>query len=147
MSQQTTLYDTDFYVWTQEQAALLRDGKARDLDWTNLAEEMESVGASEKRTIASQLLRLLAHLLKWCYEPTHRGHSWQDSINDARVQIELTVETSPSLHTYPAQSLARAYTRARRQAHRDTGLELATFPEGCPWDIEQVLAEDFWPEG
>lgn len=138
-------YDTDFYAWTQAQAALLRD-RARDLDWTNLAEEIDSVGASEKRTIASQMLRLLAHLLKWCYEPSHRGPSWQDSISDARVQIELTIETSPSLHTYPAQSLARAYTRARQKAHRDTGLPLQTFPDTCPWEVEQVLDEDFWPE-
>ena len=147
MSQHPDLYDTDFYQWTQAQAAALRDGKLTALDLVHLAEEIDSVGASEKRTIASQLLRLLAHLLKWGYEPSHRGPSWQDSINDARVQIGLTIETSPSLHRYPAQSLARAYTRARRQAHRDTGLPLATFPDTCPWEVDQILAEDFWPEG
>lgn len=143
----TELYDSDFFLWTQDQAAALRDGKLDAMDLAHLAEEMESVGASEKRTIASQLLRLLAHLLKWGYEPSHRGPSWQDSINDARVQIGLTIETSPSLHRYPAQSLARAYTRARRQAHRDTRLPLQTFPDTCPWEVAQVMDEDFFPEG
>lgn len=147
MNQQTDLYDTDFYQWTQAQAAALRDGKARDLDWTNLAEEIDSVGASEKRTITSQLIRLLAHLLKWRYEPSHRGHSWQDSISDARRMIALTTLDSPSLHMHPATRLAFAYRHARRDARRDTGLPLQTFPEVCPWDVEQVVDDDFFPEG
>lgn len=143
------LYDTDFYQWTQEQAALLRDGKARDLDWTNLAEEMESLGASEKRTLGSHLQVLLLHLLKWQYQPTHRqdSHSWQDSIDEAREQIGDVLESSRSLRRHLPTLLAKHYPRARRKAHRETGLELATFPDTCPWDVEQVLAEDFWPEG
>ena len=44
MPQETTLYDTDFYTWTQEQAALLREGASTALDLGNLAEEIESLG-------------------------------------------------------------------------------------------------------
>jgi hypothetical protein len=141
-----TLYDTDFYQWTQAQAALLRE-RVRDLDWDNLAEEIESVGRSDKRTITTQLIRLLAHLLKWQYEPSHRGHSWQDSITDARRMIALTIEDSPSLHLHPDTRLVFAYRHARHEAHRETGLPLDTFPDTCLWDVNQVLDDDFWPEG
>jgi hypothetical protein len=143
----STLYDTDFFLWTQEQAALLRD-RAGDLDWDNLAEEIESVGISDKRALTSQLTRLLLHLLKWRYESTHRqqGHSWQDSITDARRMIRLIVRDSPSLRTFPATRLAEAYADARHDAAQETGLPLATFPEACPWDLTQVLDRTFFPE-
>jgi hypothetical protein len=147
MSQHTDLYDTDFFLWTQAQAALLRDGKARDLDWSNLAEEIESVGRSQKHAIRSQLVRLLLHLLKWRYEPSHHGHSWQDSITDARTQIALTIEDSPSLRDFPRDALAFAYRHARRKASLETHLPLQTFPDTCPWDVDQVLDDTFLPEG
>jgi hypothetical protein len=134
-------------VWTQEQAALLREGKARDLDWTNLAEEIDSVGRSQKHAVRSQLVRLLLHLLKWRDEPTHRGQSWQDSISDARTQIALTIEDSPSLRHFPREALAFAYRHARRKASLETRVPLATFPDTCPWDVEQVLDDAFFPEG
>jgi hypothetical protein len=141
-------YDTDFYTWTQEQAALLRAGHVQACDLENLAEEVESLGASDKRLITSQLVRLLTHLLKWCYQPSHRqeGHSWQDSISDARRMIALTIDDSPSLQAYPGARLAFAYQHARRSAQRGTRLALATLPETCPWMLEQVLDDDFFPE-
>jgi hypothetical protein len=146
MSQQD-LYDIDFYVWTQAQAAALREGKVDTLDLGNLAEEIDSLGRSQTYAVRSQMDRLLVHLLKWRYEPTHRGHSWQDSIDDARRQIALHVEDSPSLRTFPRDAVPLSYRYARRKAHRDTGLPLATFPEHCPWPVEQIVDEDFFPEG
>jgi Domain of unknown function DUF29 len=113
------LYEQDFYTWTQTTATLIRAGKWQDLDAASLAEEVESLGASDKRLITSQIVRLLAHLLKWRSQPSHReeGHSWQDSISDAR-----------------------------RTAQRETRLSLETFPETCPWTLQQVLDDDFWSE-
>src|SRR5882724_9598585 len=102
-------YDTDFYAWTQQQAAALQDRK-------------------------------------WQYQPTHRTRSWQVSIAQARDRISDVLERSHSLRDYPAQRLALAYRRARRDAITVTGLPPATFPEACPWPIAQVLDEDFWPE-
>lgn len=149
MSQHTDLYDTDFFLWTQEQAALLRDGKARDLDWTNLAEEIESLGKSDRRALASHLEGLVMHLLKWRYQPSGRatGHSWYSTIAEHRRQITLIVDDSPSLRRIRADLLARGYAHARHRASGETGLPLATFPAVCPWDIEQILADDFFPEG
>jgi hypothetical protein len=145
----TPTYDTDFYQWTQTQAAALRakDWPALDLD--NLAEEIESLGRSDRRAITHQLERGLIHLLKWVYQSSQRaryGRSWRRSIRQARHAIAKLIEESPSLHDYPARQLVAAYRYARQQAAEETGLPLATFPEACPWPLAQVLDEDFWPE-
>lgn len=147
MSPHPDLYDTDVYQWTQAQAAALREGKLAALDLVNLAEEVESLGRSQKHAVRSQLLRLLLHLLKWRYEPTRRGPSWQDSITDARTQITLHFEDSPSLRTLPHEALPQTYRAARRKASLETHLPLETFPDPCPWEVEQVLDDAFFPEG
>ena len=149
MSQHTDLYDTDFYVWTQAQAAALRDGKAQELDWTNLAEEIDSLGKRDRRALVSQLERLLLHLLKWQYQPSGRqeGHSWRQSIRQARREMAVIIEDSPSLARQIPIQLAMAYAHARVDASDETGLALATFPDTCPWAVEQVMDEDFFPEG
>jgi Domain of unknown function DUF29 len=143
------LYNHDFYAWTQQQAALLRDEKTQALDYANLAEEIESLGRSDKRELGNRLHILVMHLLKWCYQPQGHAesHSWEDTIWHQRTQIMLLLEESPSLHREIPARLARHYLLARRDAARETRLPLATFPEMCPWTVEQILHEDFWPEG
>lgn len=143
-------YDTDFYAWTQAQAEALRTKDWPALDVDNLAEEIDSLGRSDRHAIRHQLERLLRHLLKWAYQVTERpgrGKSWRTSIRQARRAIADLIEESPSLQAYPAEQWARAYRRARQDAADETGLPLATFPETCPWALAQVLDEDFWPEG
>jgi hypothetical protein len=144
-----TLYAEDFYLWTQQQAALLRTGKWQELDYENLAEEIESVGRSEKRELGHRLEVLLMHLLKWQYQPEGRreGHSWEDTIWEQRRQLVALLQDSPSLRHEVAPRLAQHYPAARRKAHRDTRLPDATFPVMCPWSVEQVLDEEFWPKG
>jgi hypothetical protein len=141
----TPTYDTDFYTWTQAQAAAIRAKDWAALDLAHLAEEVESLGIADEHAITRQLERLLHHLLKWRYQPTHRSPSWRRSIDQARHRIEDRIQRSPSLHDYPARRLPLAYRRARRDASLDTGFPLATFPEACEWSIAQVLEEDFFP--
>jgi hypothetical protein len=142
----TPTYETDFYAWTQAQAAALRAKDVAALDIEHVAEAIETLGMNEKRAISRQLQRLLAHLLKWRYQPTHRTPSWRRTIRQARDAIADVLENSYSLRTYPTQRVPLAYRRARRDASDDTGLPLATFPEACPWTVAQALDEDFWPE-
>ena len=142
----TPTYETDFYAWTQAQAAAIRDKNMAALDIEHLAEEIESLGIADERAITSQLQRLLIHLLKWRYQPTHRSPSWDTTIDQARDRITDRIVRSPSLRDYPAQRLPLAYRRARRQAAKETGFPLATFPELCPWTLAQLLDEDFRPE-
>jgi hypothetical protein len=143
------LYEQDFYAWTQEQAALLRQGAVHALDLANLAEEIESLGISQKHALASHLRNLVMHLLKWQYQPSGRltGQSWQSSIINARDEIATLLEDVPSLQPQVAALLTRRYPAARRLAQSETDLPLATFPATCPWTPEQVLEADFWPEG
>jgi hypothetical protein len=141
-------YTQDFYAWTQEQAALLRESKVHDLDLTNLAEEIESLGRSDQRALSSHLSNLVMHLLKWQYQPQGRqvGHSWATSIHNGRDEIALLVKNSSSLRPHRAPLLARRYAMSRRTAAQETGLPLATFPDTCPWTVEQLLDENFFPE-
>src|SRR5215475_8808190 len=111
MGTKTALYDQDFYTWTQEQAALLREGAVDALDLTNLAEEIESLGKSDRRALGSHLRNLVLHLLKWRYQPSGRqtGHSWQSSIRNARAEIDVLLEDSRSLQQEVVGLLARWY--------------------------------------
>jgi hypothetical protein len=147
MSSKTKLYDEDFYQWTQQQAALLREGKWQDLDYANLAEEIESVGRSDKRELGNRLKVLVMHLLTWRYQPESRehGHSWEDTIWEQRGQIAAILEDSPSLRREVPGRLAQQYPAARRKTLRDTRLPDNALPETCPWTPEQLLDEDFWP--
>jgi hypothetical protein len=143
-------YDSDVYLWSQEQAAALRDGKVDALDLAHLAEEIDSVGVSQEHALGSHLQVLLLHLLKWQYEPTHRqdSHSWEDTIEEARDRISDLLQRSPSLTRLLAPLLQKHYPRAVRTASRHTGLPRHTFPAACPWDLEcQVLHEEFFPAG
>jgi hypothetical protein len=148
MSQPPELYDTDFYVWTKAQATALRDGNLAALDLGNLAEEIESLGKRDRRALVSQLERLLLHLLKWQYHPSMRqtGSSWRQSIRQARREMALIINDSPSLERQVPIQLAFAYAHARVDASDETGLPLALFPEVCPWDVAQVVDANFFPE-
>ncbi len=146
MSPDPSLYDTDFFVWTQQQAALLRDGKAVELDWENLAVEIESLGKRDRKEVRSRLKVLVMHLLKWCYQPDQRRGSWASTIETQRDEIATELRDSPSLRGHVPTLMAEGYKTSRRNAQADTGLPLETFPETCPWMAEQVLDEDFCPE-
>jgi uncharacterized protein DUF29 len=139
-------YDTDFYRWTQTQAAAIRAKNWPALDLEHLAEEIESLGNEQRHAVRSHLRVLLWHLLKWAYQPEHRSPSWRTSIRNARVEIADRLEDSPSLRPRLPALLASAYPQACRLAADETGIPPVTFPETCPWPLEQVLEEDFWPE-
>ena len=140
-------YETDFYLWTQQQADLLRQGQFNrvDLDAANIAEEIESMGRREKHSIRSYLFNVIMHLLKWQYQPERRGTSWKLSICNGRDQIAWQIKDSPSLRPQLEGLLAEVYPSARRNAADETGLPLTTFPDQCPFTVEQITG-DYWPD-
>lgn len=140
------LYDRDFYAWANEQAALLRAGKLDAADVEHIAEEIESMGRSEKRELVSRLEVLLLHLLKWQFQPERRGASWEVSIANSRDQLTDHLDDNPSLRPRLPAAMATAYRRTRREARAETGLPEATFPADCPWTFEQMMDDAFWPE-
>lgn len=140
-----SLYDTDFFEWTREQARLLREGRWQDLDLGNLVEEVESVGGSTKDAIESRLVILVAHLLKWMCQPTWRLAGWTGTIVEQRYRIAQITRKSPSLQAYPAEVFDDQYRAARLLASKETGIAYALFPDTCPFTIEEVLDDDFLP--
>lgn len=141
-----TLYDTDFYAWANEQAALLRAGKLDAADIENIAEEIESMGKAEKRELVNRLTVLLMHLLKWQFQPLLQGSSWRITIRRQRLDIVDLLDDNPSLKPQIADAMTRAYRRAIGEAALETGLPESTFPPVCPWPFEQAMDRDFWPE-
>ena len=138
-------YDTDFFAWSQEQAELLRSGRANEADLAIIADEIASMGKSERRAIISRLAILILHLLKWERQPALRGSSWRLSIANAR---DALADMFADNHTLRAQSddlIVAAYRYARRQAAAETNLPEADFPTACPWPLETLLDENFWP--
>ena len=138
-------YDQDFYQWTQQQATLLRKGQLSRLDVENLAEEIESMGKSDRRALGSHLTNVLLHLLKWRYQPRRRSASWALSINNGRQEIGWIVQDSPSLRPQLPVLIQDAYPTARRNAAAQARMSLKTFPETCPFTAEQITS-DYWPD-
>lgn len=143
---QLTAYEADYAQWCAEQGALLREGKLRALDRENLAEEIESLGRSDKREIESRLNVLLVHLLKWRFQPDQRTGSGKATIAEQRWRISRVVRDSPSLAGYPQHVLAEEYALARATAAPETGLGEDAFPDRCPFSIAQILALEFFPD-
>lgn len=140
-------YEQDINAWAMEQARLLRAGRFELLDIEHIAGEIEDVGKSEQRELASRMVVLLAHLLKWAFQPERRGASWQKTITAQRKEIRYTLDESPSLvpKLEEARWLDMVWARAIAQAVNETGLDC--FPETCPWAIQdEVLAESWLPQ-
>lgn len=138
-------YDSDLVAWAEDNAALLRAGRLSEIDAHNLAEELEDLGKSERRALDSHLRVLVSHLLKWQHQPGLRGASWRLSIRNARAAIGGILRDSPSLVRELAPRLSGIYDLARDNAIGETGLPEAVFPPDCPYPVERVLSDDFWP--
>ncbi|CAK0752690.1 conserved hypothetical protein [Gammaproteobacteria bacterium] len=141
-----SLYETDFYTWTQEQAALLKAGRLSELDVAGLIEEVEDMGRSERRELENRLEVLLTHLLKWRYQPKRKGKSWHLTIREQRWKVALCLQENPSMKLSKYTFLANAYKSAVWQAARETKLDESIFPIECPWTFEQVMNDEFWPD-
>ncbi|MDP2902981.1 MAG: DUF29 domain-containing protein [Methylovulum sp.] len=85
----TVNYETDIVAWANEQAWLVRNKKFELLDIDHIAEEIEGVGKSEQRELASRMCVLIAHLLKGQFQPERQGRSWQMTIRNQRRAIQL----------------------------------------------------------
>jgi uncharacterized protein DUF29 len=144
----TTSYDKDVILWSQEQGRLLRARRFAELDVEHLADEIEDVGESEKRELASRMAVLLAHLLKWARRPTARTNSWRSTIVVQRKRIALALKATPSLKAAMRDPVWQEDARldAVAQAQKETGLAAEHLPEACPWTMDQAADQDFWPE-
>jgi hypothetical protein len=140
-------YEKDIVAWANEQANFIRSGRFELLDLEHIAEEIEDVGKSEQRELENRMAILLAHLLKWQYQPARRGASWQKTIKVQRTQVNRRIQKTPSFkHTLQdTEWWEDTWGDAITQASKETGIELTVFPEICPWTPEQILDLEFFP--
>ena len=144
-SKRPSLYDSDFNQWSEEQSRALANRQTGGLDWDNLAEEIASLGRSDKREIESRLNVIIMHLLKWKYQPAEHKPGWQSTLIEQRERIHKLIRESPSLREYPAQVVDEEYALARTKAAAETGMSEAAFPARCPFTMGQILDLRFLP--
>jgi phosphoglycolate phosphatase-like HAD superfamily hydrolase len=139
------VYDKDTYGWALAQSDALRRRSANELDWDNLAEEIESVGKSQAAELRSRFIVLLAHLLKWQFQSERRSRSWENTIRRERLEIARHLSENPGLKPRREELYASAYAAARLDASTETDLPLDTFPLASPFTLDVAMADDFWP--
>lgn len=135
-------YEQDFYSWALRQAALLRAGRLAELDIANIAEELETLGRAEFNSLVSALRVLTLHLLKWDHQPEKRSRSWVVSIVVQRGELSEVLADNPGLKPRLDEALERAYSRARREAAAETGLDIKVFPQTCPYDLAAITTRE-----
>ena len=157
MSDVKSLYETDLVAWSKEQAeglrAVARGGTNQPLDWENLAEEIEDLGASQRAALQSQLRRIIEHFLKLEYSPARDPRrSWRSSIVDARIEVEVLLERNPSLAREAGAMAAAEHPRAARKAIADLEEHGELSPSALPrirstcYTADQIIGDWFPPD-
>ena len=143
-----TSYSADVVAWSIEQARLLRAGLFDQLDIEHIADEIEDVGKSEARELASRMALVLAHWLKWQHQSERRSVSWRNTIREQRKQVRRRLERTPSLRAelVSPDFIEDVWSDALTMAARETGMDIASFPAACPWPLFEALGEEWPPE-
>ncbi|NJL83013.1 MAG: DUF29 domain-containing protein [Chloroflexaceae bacterium] len=141
-----SLYETDFVRWVETTAEQLRTQNYACVDWANLIEEIEDMSRRERKSLKSNLVVILVHLLKWQYQPECRSGSWRGSIREYRRRINDNLQDSSSLIPYLQEIFAECYVNACKQAADETGLLLEIFPCHCPYTAKQSLNAEYLPD-
>jgi hypothetical protein len=145
------LYDTDFVTWSQRQADLLRRRAAgelvneSDIDWPNVAEEIEALGKNEERALASKLAIIMEHMLKLEASPaTDPRAGWRATIRRERTDIHRLLKSAPSLRRTVAAVMAEELGAARSEAAAslaDNGETPRIAIDGAAYTEDQVLGD------
>jgi Domain of unknown function DUF29 len=139
------LYERDETAWLDQMAELVREQRVEDLDLLNLSEFLSDMAKRDRREVESRLAVLLAHLLKWTYQPERRTGGWKATVEVQRHELELLLQ-SGTLRAHADESVASAYKAAVRQAVAETGLPAETFPGECPYQVDALVRLDQLPE-
>ena len=144
------LYDTDIVTWSEHQAELLRRRAAGELvndaeiDWPNVAEEIESVGNEQRHAVESLLTNIMQHLLQIAAWPeTSAVSHWQHEIDGWRVQVVRRLRRGPKLRGDMEAGLAELYRDAVRTMYREVdGVPRPPVPDVCPFTLDELLSHD-----
>nr|WP_041933757.1 DUF29 domain-containing protein [Gloeothece verrucosa] len=138
------LYEEDYLLWLETTANFLKEKNFAQLDLINLIEEIEALGREERRKLEIYLRQLLKHLLFYQYwiVPDCKHH-WATEIANFRLELKKLIK-SKTLYNYLIQVMDEVYSEALILAKKKS--ELKSFPEKCPYTIEQILDIDYYPE-
>jgi hypothetical protein len=135
------LYESDETAWLEAMAELIQHGQRGDLDYLHLQEYLTDMARRDRREVRSRLTTLLAHVLKWTHQVDHRSRSWKGTIIEQRQELAHHAG-SGALRIHAEAVLASAYAEAVERAAAETGLRSSTFPEECPYTLDQLLSAD-----
>lgn len=150
-----TIYEKDFNLWLETTINSLKNHDFETLDVKNLIEELQDLGKSDKNRLESNLTILLAHLLKLKVQydaPEMMTRSWYNSIDEHRTRVNKQLAKIPSLKSYLNNAMDEAYRDARKLAIKEGkrasfGVRIPNekeYPSICPFNLEQILDEDFY---
>jgi len=134
-----TLYEQDETAWLEAMASLAAKGRWTELDLCNLSEYLADMAKRDRREVTSRLSTLIAHLLKWRFQPERRGGSWRATVEVQRQELAELLE-SGTLRNHALEVFEKAYGNAVRQAAAETGLAESTFPLECSFSLEEALS-------
>lgn len=141
-----TRYQDDYYLWTREQAARLRDagrsGNNAPVDWEQVAEEIEDMGDVKWDEIETRLGLLIVHLLKLLYVEELRernARQWWLTINEQRRTIPKRLKRSPSLRPMLVSEFPAVYAESIEVAAEEAEVDLSRFPAEPPFTLDQAL--------
>ncbi len=141
MNNLAEIYENDFHAWITAHIELLKAGKNHEIDTAHLIEELEYMGKSNLRELESRLMILIAHLLKWQFQPDKQN----SRIIEERILLKRLIKDLPSLKNHIAETIIEVYSDVLDLISRETKLSPSTFPLSCPYSIEQLLNENFYP--
>jgi hypothetical protein len=150
-----SLYEKDFNLWLELTIKQLESHEFAGLDTANLIEELKDLGKAEKNALESNLMILLAHLLKLKIQndaPETMKNSWYNSVIEHRKRIKKQLSKMPSLKSYLPKILADSYADGKDIAIKEGKLasfgvpipDESEYPDLCPFTIEQILDDEFY---
>jgi hypothetical protein len=139
--QTTTLYEQDFYAWTQRQIELLQAQQWNQVDIENLIEELDSLGKHQRQELRNRMGILLGHLLKWRYQPEARSKSWAATILEQRRRIQRHLKENPSLQPYLPEAIEIGYEDGLDLVNQETLLDPRQLPQTFPFSEFEIFEE------
>jgi hypothetical protein len=140
------LYETDFLAWTEQQARALEEGRWTDVDAANMADEIAGLGRQVVREAGERLEILMSYLLNWRHLAEYRGRAWKENIARQRQELADLLRENPSMGPDKEKLVAESYDGARRRLKYETYFFESDFPASCPFTVEQVFDDSFFPE-
>ena len=136
------LFEADETAWLEAMSRLIHDGRLEQLDYSHLAEYLSDMARRDKREVMSRLAVLIANLLKWVHQKEKRSGSWRENIEVQRQEL-ADLLASGVRRQHALEIMSRAYANGVRQAVAQSGLPDSTFPDECPYSLDEILTDEF----